>query len=627
MHVIGTAGHVDHGKSSLVQALTGIDPDRLLEEKKRQMTIELGFAWYESTAVGTVGIVDVPGHKDFIENMLAGVGGIDAVILVIAADEGVMPQTREHLSIISLLNVNTGLVVLTKVDMVDDSDWVDLVEADVRDFLIGSPLENAPILRVSTVTGEGISELRDALDEALMPLAARLDKGKPRLAVDRVFTMTGFGTVATGTMLDGSFRLDDEVVILPSGVKSRIRGLQSHQKRESIAFPGSRTAINLAGVDTSLVKRGNVIAAPGKYQPTRRIDAKIDVLGDAAAGLKHNQYVKVFVFTSETIGRLRLLQKQLIKPGEAGWVQIEFEDELVVVAGDRFVMRQMSPAQTIGGGVVVEPHSGTRYKLADTAIIERLERKLSPAAESGIYTYVEEHPFLTKREIQEQIPEGSSVAAEEIARFVEQGKFVKLAQSLNDEEKVITADLWQQLTRKMLEALDQFHKQFPLKNGFVSDELARKLRISKQELAVCISAWVNNRQLNESAGVLSLPSFEVRYSANQTRRIKQLYDQIQQDPFNPPGVKEAREILTDELYQSQVDQGVLIQLSGEVIIRSTEFEKMQAFVIAEISNHGLLTLAQFRDHFSTSRRVSQALLEYLDRKGITIREGDGRRLK
>ena len=424
MHVIGTAGHVDHGKSSLVQALTGIDPDRLLEEKKRQMTIELGFAWYESTAVGTVGIVDVPGHKDFIENMLAGVGGIDAVILVIAADEGVMPQTREHLSIISLLNVNTGLVVLTKVDMVDDSDWVDLVEADVRDFLIGSPLENAPILRVSTVTGEGISELRDALDEALMPLAARLDKGKPRLAVDRVFTMTGFGTVATGTMLDGSFRLDDEVVILPSGVKSRIRGLQSHQKRESIAFPGSRTAINLAGVDTSLVKRGNVIAAPGKYQPTRRIDAKIDVLGDAAAGLKHNQYVKVFVFTSETIGRLRLLQKQLIKPGEAGWVQIEFEDELVVAAGDRFVMRQMSPAQTIGGGVVVEPHSGTRYKLADTAIIERLERKLSPAAESGIYTYVEEHPFLTNREIQDQIPEGSSVAAEEIARFVEQGKFV-----------------------------------------------------------------------------------------------------------------------------------------------------------------------------------------------------------
>ena len=591
------------------------------------MTIELGFAWYESSAVGTVGIVDVPGHKDFIENMLAGVGGIDAVILVIAADEGVMPQTREHLSIISLLNVSTGLVVLTKVDMVDDSDWVDLVEADVRDFLIGSPLENAPILRVSTVTGEGISELRDALDEALMPLAARLDKGKPRLAVDRVFTMTGFGTVATGTMLDGSFRLDDEVVILPSGVKSRIRGLQSHQKRESIAFPGSRTAVNLAGVDTSLVKRGNVIAAPGKYQPTRRIDAKIDVLGDAAAGLKHNQYVKVFVFTSETIGRLRLLQKQLIKPGEEGWVQIEFEDELVVAAGDRFVMRQMSPAQTIGGGVVVEPHSGTRYKLADTAIIERLERKLSPAAESGIYTYVEEHPFLTNREIQEQIPEGSSVAAEEIARFVEQGKFVKLAQSPNDEEKVITADLWQQLTRKMLEALDQFHKQFPLKNGIVSDELARKLRISKQELAVCISAWVNNRQLNESAGVLSLPSFEVRYSANQTRRIKQLYDQIQQDPFNPPGVKEAREILTDELYQSQVDQGVLIQLSGEVIIRSTEFEKMQAFVIAEISNHGLLTLAQFRDHFSTSRRVSQALLEYLDRKGITIREGDGRRLK
>ncbi|HPD63409.1 MAG TPA: selenocysteine-specific translation elongation factor, partial [Anaerolineaceae bacterium] len=281
MRVIGTAGHVDHGKSTLVKALTGIDPDRLKEEKKRQMTIELGFAWFESQSEGEIGIVDVPGHRDFIDTMLAGVGGIDAVLLVIAADEGIMPQTKEHLAIIELLRVNTGLVVLTKVDLVDDPAWLELVEMDIRERLSSTCLENAPLLRVSAVTGDGIAQLRAAIEEVLAPLPPRLDLGRPRLPIDRIFSLTGFGTVVTGTLLNGSLCVDNEVEILPSRRSARIRGLQTHKHSETIALPGSRTAVNLSGVDVADIKRGEVITIPRMLKPTQRIDAQIELLQDA----------------------------------------------------------------------------------------------------------------------------------------------------------------------------------------------------------------------------------------------------------------------------------------------------------------------------------------------------------
>lgn len=626
MRVIGTAGHVDHGKSTLVRALTGIDPDRLREEKKRQMTIDLGFAWYESEEVGAIGIVDVPGHKDFIENMLAGVGGIDAVLLVIAADEGVMPQTKEHLSIINLLDVKTGIVVLTKVDMVDDVEWVDLVEADVREYLSGSALEFAPILRVSAVTGYGVAELRAAIDNLLAPLNPRLDKGKPRLAVDRVFSMTGFGTVVTGTLLDGTIHIEDEIEILPKRVTGRIRGLQSHKKRESMALPGSRTAINIAGVDIADVDRGAVVAAPGVYRPTRRIDAKLEILPDAVTGVKHNDQVKVFILTSESAGRVRLLQKQEIKPGEVGWVQIEFEKEVVVANGDRFILRRMSPAQTIGGGVVVEAHSASRYKLADSAVLESLERKIAPGAENQVLTAVVEKPFSTREEILANIDGGSSSAVEEIGRLVDANQLVELKPAPEQSARYITTAEWQRLTSKMLDLVDRYHKQFPLRIGINGDELARKIRITNNELALCKETWKRDHQIIENAGILAFPSFEIIYSPNQARRLDQYYGMIEKDPYNPPSVKEARDMLTDELYQSLIDQGMFILLSSEVVIRKGEFEQMLEYVKAEIANLGSITLAQFRDHFYTSRRVSQAFLEYLDRKGVTVREGEGRRL-
>ncbi len=627
MRVIGTAGHVDHGKSTLVKALTGIDPDRLREEQKRQMTIELGFAWYESRAAGSIGIVDVPGHRDFIENMLAGVGGIDAVLLVIAADEGIMPQTKEHLSIIKLLHINAGLVVLTKVDLVEDTDWLDLVEMDVQECLQGSQLENAPILRVSALRGDGLQELKDAIDGLLLPLGPRWDAGRPRLPVDRVFSMTGFGTVVTGTLLDGSFRVDDEVEILPERIAGRIRGLQSHKKRETIALPGSRTAMNIASVDVAEVKRGDVIAAPGMFKPTQRIDAKLEILPDAPTGMRHNDHVKVFVHTSEGIGRIRLLQKQELLPGESGWVQIEFEKEMVLDIGDRFIIRRMSPAQTIGGGSVVDAHPGSRYKLKDPGIIERLDIKTAPTADNQILTFVFEHPFTTKDDIFKILTADTVKSDDEIDLLVRQGKLVNLKTTQGEGGCYISREEWQKQTGKMLDLITQYHKQYPLRNGMPRDDLARKLRITISELGFCVTKWVEDHLIKENSDTISSTTFEIKYSTNQTRRLALFSSVIDKDPYNPPGVKETREILSDELYQSLLEQGTLIQLSAEVLVRKVEYDQMLAFVRSECARGVLLTLSQFRDHFSTNRRISQAFLEHLDRKGITVRDGEGRRLK
>jgi len=355
VHVIGTAGHVDHGKSTLVAALTGIHPDRLKEEQEREMTIDLGFAWMKLPNGEPVGIVDVPGHHDFIENMLAGVGGIDAALFVIAADEGVMPQTREHLAILDLLQVQSGVVALTKTDLTPDLDWLELVEEEVRSALKGSVLENARVVRVSARQRTGLEDLLQAITECLEQTQPRPDLGRPRLPIDRVFSIAGFGTVVTGTLMDGTFRIGDDVEVLPSHKRGRIRGLQTHKQKEETAAPGSRTAVNISGIDLDEVMRGNVLARPGKYHPTQRIDLHFKLLKDASGPLLHSSEVKLFLGASETLARVRLLGVEQLNPGEQGWLQLELREPVVAVRGDHYILRRPSPSETLGGGIVVEP--------------------------------------------------------------------------------------------------------------------------------------------------------------------------------------------------------------------------------------------------------------------------------
>src|SRR3989304_3701015 len=338
MRVIGTAGHVDHGKSTLVEALTGVHPDRLKEEREREMTIDLGFGWMTLPSGERVGIVDVPGHIDFIENMLAGVGSIDAALFVVAADEGVMPQTREHLAILDLLKIEAGIVALTKIDLVD-AEWIDLVKSDVSDTLRGTALERASIIPVSARRGDGIPDLIGALEAVLAQRPARPDRGPPRLSVDRVFTVAGFGTVVTGTLIDGSFAVGDEVDIQPIGLAARIRGLQTHKAKLERAVPGSRVAINLSGVEVSDVKRGDVVASPGWLRPTRLLDARFEHLaesrGNSPRPLKHNAEVKLFHGAAEVSATVRLIGDEMLPPGREGWVQFALKQPMAIVKGDR----------------------------------------------------------------------------------------------------------------------------------------------------------------------------------------------------------------------------------------------------------------------------------------------------
>ena len=352
---IGTAGHIDHGKSTLVKVLTGIDPDRLAEEKERGMTIDLGFAWLKLPGGREVSIVDVPGHEGFIKNMLAGVGGIDAALLVVAADEGVMPQTREHLAILDLLRVPRGIVALTKADLVDE-EWLGLVREEVQEYLAPTTLSDAAIIPVSAYTKQGIPELIAELERLLSEAEERQNIARPRLPVDRVFTMTGFGTVVTGTLLDGSLKVGQEVEILPQGLHSRIRSLQTHKQQVEMARPGSRVAINLASVARSDLERGSVVALPGQLRTTMLFDAHIQLLAEAERPLGHNTEVDCYTGAQEIPARVRLLDRDELQPGESAWAQVRLSRPAVVARRDRFILRIPSPSSTIGGGEVVDIH-------------------------------------------------------------------------------------------------------------------------------------------------------------------------------------------------------------------------------------------------------------------------------
>ncbi|RMF04980.1 MAG: selenocysteine-specific translation elongation factor, partial [Chloroflexi bacterium] len=489
MRVIGTAGHVDHGKSTLVRALTGIDPDRLKEEKQREMTIDLGFAWLNLPSGEAIGIVDVPGHKDFIKNMLAGVGGIDAALFVIAADEGVMPQTREHLSILNLLEIPRGVIALTKTDMVDDPDWLELVQADIAETMVGTVLENAPILPVSAVAGSGVPELLAALDEMLAQAPARANKGRPRLPVDRVFSISGFGTVVTGTLLDGQLTVGQDVEILPQGLKSRIRGLQSHKKSVTAADPGSRTAVNLTGVSTDDVTRGSVVTTPGWLEPSQLVDAHLKLLPDSPKPLKHNQEVELFTGAAEVPGYVRLLGARQLEPGQSGWVQLRLARRIPVVKGDHFIIRQPSPSLTIGGGVVVDPLPRRRHRRFRTDLLARLETLLAGTPEDLLLAELDRRgPLAAKVAVAEcGLPTGTASAA--LHGLLKSGQVFALDDTAGDappppaealaRAKTLLASRagWSALLGRLKSALADYHQTYPLRLGMPRGELKSRLKL------------------------------------------------------------------------------------------------------------------------------------------------------
>ncbi|RPI93735.1 MAG: selenocysteine-specific translation elongation factor [Chloroflexi bacterium] len=630
MRVIGTAGHVDHGKSTLIAALTGIHPDRLKEEQAREMTIELGFGWLTLPNGEEIGIVDVPGHRDFIENMLSGIGGIDAALLVIAADEGVMPQTREHLAILDLLQIPAGIIVLTKIDLAPDPAWLDLVETDIRAAVSGTVLNDAPILRVSAKTRTGLDSLLSTLESLLQQKPARLDLHRPRLPIDRVFSMSGFGTVVTGTLLDGHLALGDEVEVVPSGGRGRVRGLQTHKKKEDTAVPGSRTAVNISGIDMETVQRGEVVIHPGQYQPTRRIDARFRLLKDVSSPLNHNSEVKFFVGASETIATLRLLGTEELNPGEEGWIQLELRDPVVSVRGDRYILRRPSPSETLGGGVIVNHQPKGRHKRFDEKVLRSLEAVMQGTPADVLFEAALALNIAGVREVVARSRLEAENAEAALKELLEAGSLIPLEEetpAISSDLLVIALPHWSTLRDKTLQIVESYHSHYPLRRGVPREELKSRLKLSSRAFNALIRKLITDHLLTDHPAFIATPEHEVKFDSGQQVRVQALMRKFEQNPYSPPSARECEAEVGGEILNALIESNELIAVSSDIVFRRQDYDLMVERLRKEIQQKDKITLAETRTLFDTSRKYAQALLEHLDAAGLTVRDGDFRRLR
>lgn len=620
MYVIGTAGHVDHGKSALVQALTGIDPDRLREEKERGLTIDLGFAWLTLPDGREVSIVDVPGHERFIKNMLAGVGGIDLALLVIAADEGVMPQTREHLAIIDLLDIRHGLVAVTKSDLVEP-EFLELVAADAREAVRGTTLEDAPVVACSAVTGRGLDDLLATIQASLDRTPPRRDIGRPRLPIDRAFTVAGFGSVVTGTLIDGSLRTGQEVEILPGGRRSRVRGLQTHGRKVEEAPPGRRTAVNLTGRAVEELSRGMVLAAPGWLQPVDALDVRLRAVSYLRRPIRHALPVTFHTGSAEVEGRLLLLDRDELAPGESGWAQVRLAAPVAAVKGDHYVIRD--PNDTLGGGRIVDTNvrRHRRFHAPTLAGLETLERG-SPAELVRLAVARLEPVDLR------DLLRGVELAPEEARRTVEEllagGELVALGEgAATDTTPLYTADGFRALGRRARDALAAYHRQFPLRRGAPREELRNRLGLEPRPFDQAAALWLKSGEMREEGGALALPEHQPRLTAEQDARAQAYLEALAAHPYSPPTDSPPG----DDVLGYLEERGEIVRVGDGVAFGAGSYREMVERIVAHLRQSGSITLAQVRDMLGTSRKYAQALLEHMDEEHITRRVGDERVLR
>ncbi len=611
-HIVGTAGHVDHGKSALVRALTGTDPDRLAEEKARALTIELGFAWKRSADGSLLSFIDVPGHERFIKNMLAGVGGIDTVMLVIAADEGPMPQTREHLAIIDLLGIQDGLVALSKSDLVDD-DWRDLVTEEIRATLAGTSLAGAPIIPCSVKTGDGLDHLERGLLEQLRTAPGRIDRGRPRLSVDRAFTLAGFGTVVTGTLIDGKLRIGDEIELLPRGNRTRIRGLHVHNARVEQADPGTRVAVNLAGFPLEQVHRGDLLALPDRLRPSQRVDLRLRLLASAPAPLKQDDPVDLFAGASETGAWVSLLDRDELAPGESGWVQIRTRRPVALAAGDRVILRRPSPSDTIGGGVVVDP-APIRHRRFDAAVLSHLEWRERGDPEELVLRAVD-HQMLHIADLATIVGEGS---AEVVDLLAERGLLLRLG-----DEMVTAKQHWDELKKRGVESVTAFHHENPRRRGMPRDDLRNRLTPgTPAAFDYLIGELAAAGELTDEQRTLRLPAFAVLLAPEERETADRWLTAIDVDPFSPPPAEQFG--LSESTVLALRERDEVIQITEQIALTPAALRTVETEVLRVIDVDGRITLASYRDQFGTSRKYAQAMLEFFDQRRVTRRIGDDR---
>jgi selenocysteine-specific elongation factor len=629
MRVIGTAGHVDHGKSTLIHALTGIDPDRLREEKERGMTIDLGFAWLTLPSGREVSIVDVPGHERFIHNMLAGVGGIDIALLVVAADEGIMPQTREHLAIIDLLGITSGVIALTKMDLVND-EWLDLVKSETEDAVAGTVLAGAPMVPVSAMTRAGLDELKATLDTLLSRERPRPARGNPRLPIDRVFTMAGFGTIVTGTLIDGELQVGQEVELQPGGRRTRIRGLQSHRRKVDAAPAATRVAVNLTGVATDELERGQVITAPGTIRPTRVVDVRLRLLESAPKALPHNAALTFHSGAAETTARAALLDRQKLEPGETGWAQLRFGGQVALAKGDLFVVRLPSPSITVGGGSIVEPHP-RRHRRFQERILERLAvlERGSPEDVVVQQLQVREPSELGALVARAGLPPDE--AREVVAALVGRGEIIALekygaAARLTPQTLLVSRAGWDRLVDQVRAGLAGYHRAFPLRRGMPKEELRTRLGLDARLFTRVLDRLTSEERVAEVGPLLRLPEHEAALTPEQRRLADRLVADLTKAGASPPDRDEieARLGVSPELTQALLDRGELVEVASNLVYPRDVYERLVEQITATIGQRGPITVAGVRDLFDTSRKYTLAILGHLDERKITRRVGDER---
>ena len=620
MYVIGTAGHVDHGKSTLVHALTDIDPDRLREEKDRGMTIDLGFAWLRLPGGDEVSIVDVPGHERFVNNMLAGVGGIDMALLVVAADESVMPQTREHLAILDLLRVERGLVAITKKDLVDD-EWLGLVDADVEELLKGTTLEGSKTVAVSGTSGEGLADLVEHVEELLGETEQRQDLGRPRLPVDRSFTMSGFGTVVTGTLIDGALEVGQEVEVLPAGREVRIRGLQTHRRKVERALPATRVAANLSGVSPEEIERGDVLATPGWLSPTDALDVRLKVIVDAPRALRHNMFVTVHTGSSETVGRLRLLENDRAEPGASTWAQIKLDRPVAAVKGDHFIVR--SNQTTLGGGTVVDPHP-RRHRRRHGPVLDRLAVMADGSVRDVLLKSLESSEPAEFGELVGRANLDLAAARSEL----EQMRSERLVVALGDDGvgpgvRLYSAAGWASLARKSSDFLADYHRRFPLRAGASKEELRSRLGVTAQMLGGVLPRLQTEGVVVEEGPVVRSPQHRPQLPESQRQEVEDYLRRLAAEPYSPP----TDSPVDAETLSLLVADGKVVRVSESVVFDATAYQDMVNRIGGFATERGQITVADVRDLFGTSRKYALALLEHLDRQRMTRRVGDARVLR
>lgn len=624
--IIGTAGHVDHGKTVLVEKLTGINTDRLKEEKDRGISIELGFASLTLDNGQTASIIDVPGHERFIKNMLAGVGGIDMVMLVVAADEGVMPQTREHLDIIQLLQINRGIIVLTKIDLVDE-ELLELVEEDVRELIAGTVLADAPVIKVSAIKGQGIDQLRKVLTEVAATVPARVETGFPRLPIDRVFSVTGFGTVVTGTLVSGSLAVGENVEIYPQGIKTRIRSLQVHGRATKKAQAGQRVAVNLTGVETDAIKRGDVLASPGSLRPWNRLDVKMHLLRSAPRPLKNRARVRVYLGTAEILSRVILLDREELEPGQDCYVQLLLEKVASCARNDRFVIRSYSPMRTIGGGKIIDPLA-RKHRRFQPEVLEALQtrEKGTPAQQAEQYLSAKQN-LMPAGEI-DPLAEVDEEEREKILKDLADREMIKL---IPGEPPLYAAvKTYHQWAEQITGLLKQYHHQYPLRDGYPKEELrSRKFpALPAKYFQQLLQAVESDGLIKLRAQSVSLPEFYPQPNDKQRKDLKQIEDMFLTSEFQPPTWGQVcqklnlKEQEAGEYLQYLLREEILIKVADNIYFHRQKLTEATRKITGYLQEKGEISIGEARDILQTSRKFTLPLLEYLDANKITRRVGD-----